>query len=49
MKPGMINPTCMAPSMTTSRISISADIVVTLKDSGGHETLMPPVERWKKF
>ena len=39
-----------APNMTeTPRISISADIVVTLKDSGGHETLMPPVERWKRF
>ena len=39
-----------APNMTTEpRISISADIVITLKDSGGHETLMPPVERWKQF
>jgi uncharacterized protein (TIGR02466 family) len=39
-----------APNMTaTPRISISADIVVTLKDSGGHETLMPPVERWQRF
>lgn len=39
-----------APNMTTTpRISISADIVITLRDSGGHETLMPPVERWKKF
>ncbi len=31
------------------RISISADIVVTLKESRGHETLMPPVERWQSF
>lgn len=39
-----------APNMTTEpRISISADIVITLKDSGGHETLMPPVQRWKRF
>ena len=39
-----------APNMTTTpRISISADIVVTLRDSGGHETLMPPVQRWKRF
>jgi len=39
-----------APNMTTTpRISISADVVVTLKDSGGHETLMPPVQRWKRF
>ena len=39
-----------APNMTaTPRISISADVVITLKDSAGHETLMPPVERWKRF
>jgi len=39
-----------APNMTaTPRISISADVVLTLKDSGGHESLMPPVERWKQF
>lgn len=39
-----------APNMTTvPRISISADVVVTLKDSAGHESLMPPVERWKPF
>ena len=39
-----------APNMTaTPRISISADVVLTLKDSGGHESLMPPVERWKRF
>jgi len=39
-----------APNMTTTpRISISADVVITLSDSSGHETLMPPVERWKRF
>lgn len=39
-----------APNMTTTpRISISADVVLTLKDSAGHETLMPPVERWQRF
>ena len=39
-----------APNMTaTPRISISADVVLTLKDSGGHETLMPPVNRWQLF
>ncbi len=39
-----------APNMTTMpRVSISADVVLTLRDSGGHETLMPPVERWKRF
>ena len=39
-----------APNLTDQpRISISGDVVVTLKDSAGHETLMPPVERWKAF
>ena len=39
-----------APNMTTTpRISISADVVLTLKDSGGHESLMPPVDRWNQF
>ena len=39
-----------APNMTTTpRISISADVVLTLKDSGGHESLMPPIDRWKQF
>lgn len=39
-----------APNMTaTPRISISADVVITLSDSSGHESLMPPVERWKRF
>ena len=39
-----------APNMTTTpRISISADVVITLKDSSGHETLMPPVDRWQAF
>ena len=39
-----------APNMTTDpRISISADIVVTLKDSSGHETLMPAIENWQRF
>lgn len=39
-----------APNMTTTpRISISADVVLTLKDSAGHETLMPPVKRWQQF
>lgn len=39
-----------APNMTTTpRISISADIVLTLKNSAGHETLMPPVDRWQQF
>jgi hypothetical protein len=36
--------------MTTDpRISISADIVVALKDSSGHETLMPAIENWQSF
>lgn len=39
-----------APNLTESpRISISGDVVVTLKDSSGHESLMPPVESWKSF
>ncbi len=39
-----------APNLTDQpRISISGDIVVTLKDSAGHETLMPPVQRWMAF
>jgi len=39
-----------SPNMTTQpRISISADIVVTLTESQGHETLMPAVENWQKF
>lgn len=39
-----------APNMTKDpRISISADVVVTLKDSSGHETLMPAIENWQRF
>jgi uncharacterized protein (TIGR02466 family) len=39
-----------APNMTSQpRISISADIVVTLTESHGHETLMPAIENWQKF
>ncbi len=39
-----------APNMTTEpRISISADVVVTLRDSSGHETLMPAIENWQRF
>ena len=39
-----------APNMTAEpRISISADIVVTLKESNGHETLMPAIENWQSF
>ena len=39
-----------APNMVaTPRISISADIVVTLKESRGHETLMPAIENWQRF
>ena len=39
-----------APNMTTDpRISISADVVITLKDSQGHETLMPRIENWQSF
>jgi len=39
-----------APNMTaTPRISISADVVITLRDSSGHETLMPSLDRWKHF
>ncbi len=39
-----------APNMTIEpRISISADIVIALKDSSGHETLMPAIENWQVF
>ncbi len=39
-----------APNMTDQpRISISADIVLALKDSRGHETLMPAIEHWRPF
>jgi uncharacterized protein (TIGR02466 family) len=39
-----------APNMTREpRISISADVVVTLTNSKGHETLMPSIENWKRF
>lgn len=39
-----------APNMTQQpRISISADVVVTLRDSAGHETLMPAIENWQRF
>lgn len=39
-----------APNMTADpRISISADVVVTLNDSHGHETLMPAIENWQRF
>ena len=39
-----------APNMTDQpRISISADVVLTLKDSRGHETLMPAIEHWRAF
>jgi hypothetical protein len=39
-----------APNMTEQpRISISADVVLALKDSRGHETLMPAIENWQAF
>ena len=39
-----------AANMTAEpRISISADIVVTLAESRGHETLMPAIEKWQRF
>jgi uncharacterized protein (TIGR02466 family) len=39
-----------APNMTEQpRISISADVVLALKDSRGHETLMPAIEHWRVF
>lgn len=39
-----------APNMVSEpRISISADVVVTLKESLGHETLMPAIENWQRF
>ena len=39
-----------APNMTDRpRISISADVVLALKDSRGHETLMPAIEHWRAF
>lgn len=39
-----------APNMTaTPRISISADVVVTLRNSHGHETLMPAIDNWQRF
>jgi len=39
-----------APNMTKEpRISISADVVLALKDSRGHETLMPAIEHWRAF
>lgn len=39
-----------APNMTDQpRISISADVVLALKDSRGHETLMPAIENWRAF
>lgn len=39
-----------APNMTDKpRISISADVVLALKDSRGHETLMPAIEHWRPF
>lgn len=31
-----------------TRISIAIDVVITLKDSGGVEYLMPPTEKWRK-
>lgn len=31
-----------------TRISIAIDVVITLKDSGGVEYLMPPAEKWRK-
>lgn len=39
-----------ASNMTQElRISISADVVLTLKDSRGHETLMPNIDQWRAF
>ncbi len=39
-----------APNMTDQpRVSLSADIVVALKDSRGHETLMPSIDHWRPF
>lgn len=32
-----------------SRISISADVTTMLRDSAGHETMMPHVSNWKSF
>lgn len=31
-----------------TRISIAIDVVITLKDSGGVEYLMPLTEKWRK-
>jgi hypothetical protein len=31
-----------------TRVSIAIDVLVTLKDSGGVEYLMPPAEKWRK-
>ncbi|MEQ8585394.1 MAG: putative 2OG-Fe(II) oxygenase [Thalassobaculaceae bacterium] len=31
-----------------TRVSIAIDVVITLKQSGGVEYLMPPVENWRK-
>ena len=33
----------------TPRISISADVIVTLKDATGHEFALPNLSHWKKF
>jgi uncharacterized protein (TIGR02466 family) len=39
-----------SPNMTQQpRISISADVVIALKDSHGHETLMPAIQNWQSF
>ena len=38
------------PNITeNSRISISADITIMLKESFGHERLMPHFDKWQQF
>ena len=39
-----------APNATDqARISISADVTTMLKDSRGHETMMPHFSNWRTF
>ena len=49
MFPSKIKHATLPSKSEEARISISGDICITLKDSYGHEKLMPNLKNWKLF
>lgn len=47
--PSKTNHATQANTTGQTRVSISSDIVCTVKDPAGHEFFLPPLERWRKF